>query len=206
MELQFYGANTISVSYKGTRIVVDDNLGQLASKSITKPEDVSLFTMAHEPVNSRLVFDKPGEYEVAEISIIGIPTRAHIDDDQSNNATMFKLIAGDISVLITGHIYPSLSDDQLETIGIIDILIIPVGGNGYTLDPQGALKIIRSVEPKIVIPSHYDDKSLKYPVVQQDLDMALKGLAMEPKETLTKLKVKTNELLDSTQLIILEKT
>ena len=205
MELQFYGASCLSLSYKSTRIVIDDNLSDLGAKSVLKPNDVALFTGSHEgKPQARLVFDGPGEYEVADISIIGISARAHMDED-GLRATMFKLISGETNVLVTGHIYPELSDAQLEAIGMVDVLVVPVGGNGYTLDPVGALKLIKAIEPKLVIPVHYADKYLKYPVPQQDLANVLKELGMEPKETVTKLRLKPGELTDITQLIILEK-
>ena len=60
------------------------------------------------------------------------------------------------------------------------MLVVPVGGNGYTVDPVGALKLIKDIEPKLVIPTHYADKALKYPVPQQDLAGALKEPGMEP--------------------------
>lgn len=207
MDIQFYGANCIVVSYKGKRIVIDDNLADLGDKSVTKAEDVALFTGAHGNVNARLIFDGPGEYEVGDISVTGIAARAHIDeDDKSRNATMFKLVAGEQSILITGHIYPELSEAQLENIGITDLLIVPVGGSGYTVDPIGALKLIKEIEPKQVVPVHYADKALNYPVPQQELSTALKEMSMEPKETVSKIKLKPAEASDTTQLVILEKS
>jgi len=206
MDLQFYGANCVSLTHRGTRIVIDDNLAELGAKSIVKPDDVALFTGPHRGATAgRLSFDSPGEYEVSDTSVIGIPARAHVDAN-GKNATMFKLIVGDQSVLITGHIYPELSENQLEAIGIVDLLIVPVGGNGYTTDPLGALKLIKAIEPKLIIPTHYADKALKFPVPQQELSAALKELAMEPKETVSKLKLKPSEITDITQLIILEKS
>lgn len=209
MDLQFYGANCVSVSYKGTRLMVDDNLEQLGAKKVTKPEDVALCTMHPKgPVAGRLVFDGPGEYEVSDISIIGIPARAHMEADEKNrDATMYKLVIGENSVLITGHIYPQLDDAQLEAIGMIDVMFVPVGGNGYTVDPVGAIKLIKAIEPKLVIPTHYDDNALKYPVPQQELSVALKEIGMEPKETISgKFKFKPTELTDVTQLVVLEKS
>src|SRR5579871_5779234 len=99
-------------------------------------------------------------------------------DEAGEQATMFKLIAGDQSVLISGHIYSKLSESQLEAIGIVDVLIVPVGGHGYTLDPTGALQLIKAIEPKLVIPTHYADKSLNYPVPQLELSEVLKELSM----------------------------
>ena len=207
MDLQFYGANCITLVHKGTRIVIDDNLADLGAKSVVKPDDVALFTGQHDGKGgARLAFDGPGEYEVGDTSVIGIAAQAHVDEPGTQRATMFKLVTGELSVLVTGHIYPELSDVQLEAIGMIDLLVVPVGGNGYTVDPVGALKLIKAIEPKLVIPTHYADKALNYPVPQQELANALKEMAMETKETVTKLKLKPNELSDVTQLIILEKS
>jgi len=207
MDIQFYGANCVTFTFKGKRVVVDDNLADLGGKTILKPDDVALFTSAHgAAVSSRLTLDGPGEFEVSDISIIGLIARAHIDEPGKKNATMFKLVFGELSVLVTGHVYPELSDAQLEAIGIIDVLIVPVGGNGYTLDPAGALKLIKDIEPKLVIPTHYADKALNFPVPQQDLSNALKELGMEPKETTAKLRLKPHELSDITQLTVLEKS
>lgn len=204
MDIQFHGANCISVTHKGSRIVIDDNLADLGAKGVTKADDVNLFTGPHGAGNGRLSFDGPGEYEVSDISVIGIAAQSHLDEG-GKNATMFKLIAGEESILITGHIFPKLSESQLEAIGIIDVLFVPVGGNGYTVDPIGALKLIKDIEPKLVVPTHFDDKSLKYSVPQQELSVALKEMAMEPKETIAKLKLKGHEHSDVTQLILLEK-
>ena len=206
MDIQFYGANCISVTHKSGRIIIDDNLVDLGAKSITKADDVVLFTGAHGQAAGRLTFDSPGEYEVADTSVVGIPARAHIDEPGTVNATMFKLVTGEHSMLVTGHIYPELSDTQLETIGMVDVLIVPVGGSGYTVDPVGALKLIKAIEPKFVVPVHYEDKALKFPVPQLSLAAALKELGMEPKETVSKLKIKRDELSDVTQLVILEKS
>ncbi len=205
MDLQFYGGNCISLTHKGVRVVVDDNLAELGGKTIVRPDDVALFTGPHGEVKARLTLDGPGEYEVSDISIVGIKARAHIDEPDQKNATMFKLLVGDLTILITGHVYPDVSDKQLEAIGLVDILFVPVGGNGYTVDPVGALKLIKEIEPKLVVPTHYADSVLKFPVPQQELAAALRELGMEPKETVTKLRLKPGEISDVTQLVVLEK-
>lgn len=208
MDIQFYGANCLVISTSGVRAVVDDNLAELGGKSVAKPGDLVLFTgpSSEVKVEAKLTIAGPGEFEVADFSIQGIPARAHMDEDKQRTATMYKLTSKDVTVLVLGHIYPDLSDTELETIGMVDVLVTPVGGNGYTLDPVGALGIIKKIEPKLVIPTHYADKALNFPVPQQSLEDALKGLAMEPKQSTAKLKVKPGELYDSTQLVVLEKS
>ena len=85
-------------------------------------------------------------------------------------------------------------------------MFVPVGNNGYTLDSIGALSLIKDIEPKLVIPTHYKSSSLKYPVDQSSLDQVLKDLPMEIKDRSNKLKIKQNDLSDITQLFILEES
>ncbi|MGD0284376.1 MAG: MBL fold metallo-hydrolase [Candidatus Saccharimonadales bacterium] len=207
MELRFYGANCLVFITRQTRVVVDDNLNELGSKTVLKADDIAVYTNQHslplKPV--KLVIDGPGEYEVSGVSIQGVGARSFIDEPNQKNATLYKLLIDDIRILITGHIFPELSDNELESIGAVDILCIPVGGNGYTMDSIGALGLIKKIEPKLIIPTHYAYKSLHYPVPQQSLEDVLKNIGMEPKETIQKLKIKPNDLLiDNTQLIIVE--
>ncbi len=207
MELQYYGGNCVRISTKKASIVIDDNLDSLGAKTITKAGDISLFTGPHAAVKTdvKIVLDQPGEYEVSDVSIQGIPAQAHIDEKGTHNATIYRLVVDDIRIAVVGHIYPELSGSQLEAINTVDVLIIPVGGNGYTVDPIGALKLIKDIDPKLVIPTHYAEKGLNYEVPQQSLEDALKGLSMEVHETVPKLKIKPAELADTTQLVVLEK-
>lgn len=207
MDVQFYGANCLSLTLKTTRIIIDDDLESLGKKTITKPGDVSLFTTRAPDFvikDVKIVIDCPGEYEVADISIVGIPARAHTDEPEKHSANIFKIVTNDISLVITGHIYPELTEGQLESIGMSDVLVIPVGGHGYTLDPSGALKVIKSIEPKVVIPTHYEQKGIKYPMPQETLETALSELSMAPKETVPKLRLRSSDLSDITELIVIE--
>lgn len=205
MEFQYYGGNCIKISTRQATFIVDDNLVALGAKSIVKPEDIALYTsLPTTKAEARLVITDPGEYEVSEVSIFGISARGNSEEAGQSSATIYKLQYEDTRVAILGHTYPDLSEDQLEEIGTVDILITPVGG-GNTLDSDGALKLIKKIEPKIVIPTHYDDKGLKYEVPQQALAEALKNLGMETKETLAKFKPKPTDYTDTTQVIVLEK-
>jgi Beta-lactamase superfamily domain len=205
MDVQFYGANCLVVTHKSARIVIDDNLAELGKKSITKPEDVALYTSVRPETSlARLVFDGPGEYEVGDVSVIGIDAKPFMNDDSGAMVTMYKLVSSELTILITGHILGDLTQSQLEQIGSVDILLVPIGNGGYTLDPIGVLKLIKDIEPKIVVPTHYAEAGIKYPVAQTDLKTAIKELAMDPKDTVNKLKIKPIDLTDVTQLFILE--
>ena len=207
MELQYYGANCVRIVTKKASIVIDDNLSELGLKSITKPSDISLRTSRTLPEHKAAKFsaEMPGEYEISGVIIHGVMARAHMDEEGKSTATIYTIEAEDIRVAVVGHIFPNLSEDQLEQIGHVDVVIVPVGGNGFTMDGVGALQIIKKLEPKMVIPTHYADKQIKYEVPQADLSDGLKGLAMEPSETVAKLRIKPSELTDTTYLVVLER-
>jgi len=205
MDLQYFGGDCLLLTDKGLRVILDDTLAELGAKAIIKPGDVVLYTSSHgrPTAEVRLFVDMPGEYEVSDLSIVGIAARGHMDEPKTKAATMYKIIADSTTYLFTGNIYPELSDEQLESIGMVDVMVVPVGGNGYTLDAGGALQLIKTIEPKVVIPVHYADGGLQYPVEQQSLDVALKNLGMEVRETTGKFRYKPAETGTTTQLIVL---
>lgn len=206
MELQFYGANCIKISAKKATVVVDDNLESLGQKSVTKADHISLRTSQIIPKHEvRFEADLPGEYEIAGVVIRGIAARAHMDAEDKQSAVIYTIEADDVRAAVLGHIYPELNEDQLEKIGQVDVLFVPVGNSGYTMDGIGALKVIKQIEPNVVVPTHYAEKGFKYEVDQTELSEALKSLGMEVSETLDKYKPKTGEISDNTLLVVLNK-
>jgi hypothetical protein len=207
MELQYYGANCLRLSARKAQIVVDDNLAQLGLKTVTRPTDISLRTNKLFPPHPDAAFsaEMPGEYEIAGVIINGIAARAHMDEEGTKNAVIYTIEADDTKVAIVGHIYPELSEDQLAAIGLVDLAVVPIGGNGYTLDGIGALKVIKQIEPKVVIPTHFNDRAIRYEVPPAELADAVKNLGMEIAETVAKYKIKPADLSDTTKLVVLER-
>ncbi len=206
MEFQYFGGNCISITMKKSTLVIDDNLNELGLKTVTKSENVALFTqLPNNAPESRLKITDPGEYEVSDVSIFGIRSRSHMDEVSAQSATIYKIQFDDLRVAIIGHIHPDLSEDQLEEIGIVDLLIIPVGGNGYTLDAVGAMQVIKKIGPKIVIPTHYEDSKINYPVPQQPLSEALKVFSVDASDPIAKFKPKPIDFSDNMQVIVLER-
>jgi L-ascorbate metabolism protein UlaG (beta-lactamase superfamily) len=205
MEAEFYGANCIRLRTKNVSLVIDD-YEKDKGRIITKPSDVAVFTKENNKnVDCAFSVDQPGEYEVNDVSIQGIAVRSHTDNEDEKTSTLYRFIINDFRIVVTGHIYPDLSEQQLESIGMIDILFVPVGGNGFTLDSIGALKVIKKIGPSIVVPTHYADKGIKYEVPQAELAEVRKTLSMEPAEELDQLKLKSREFAEGTKLVILNK-
>ncbi len=207
MEIQFYGANCIKISTKKSTVVIDDNLSSLGGKDVAKAGDIVLSTNQDIAVNkdkSLIFIDGPGEFEVSDISIKGIAARSHMDQSGASSTTIYRIECADLRVAVVGHIHPDLDEKTLEEIGIIDVLLVPVGGSGYTLDPIGAKKVITEINPRIIIPTHYSDGSLKYEVAQTTLDEALKTIG-STSETVSKFKPKVADLDEAAKVVVLEK-
>ena len=67
---------------------------------------------------------------------------------------MFLIESEDLRVAHLGDLGCLLDADQLDALGRVDVLMIPVGGF-YTIDPAQALEVARQLDPRIIIPMHY---------------------------------------------------
>lgn len=206
MEIQFYGANCVRIGNKKVSVLIDDNLADYGLVSVATSDDIALFTLDKGTKNPyHFLIEGPGEYEISEVSVRGIPTRAHLDES-GQRATMYSIQLQGFSVGIIGHVHPDLTDDQLEALGLIDVLIIPVGGNGYTLDATGAASLVKKIEPKIVIPTHYAENGVKYEVPQAELSLFLNEIGSSEPDVVDILKLKESELGDKTRVVVLNRT
>jgi len=146
------------------------------------------------------LINSPGEYERQGTFVYGI--LGWHDDKQSERNIMYKISSEDINLLHLGDMGKELTDDQLEKIGDVDVLLIPIGGN-YTIDYKKALEVIAQIEPKIAIPMHYktaDNKASKLAAI----DDFLKHCGMRVEKT-DKLKLTKKDLAnEDTRVVVLE--
>jgi L-ascorbate metabolism protein UlaG (beta-lactamase superfamily) len=195
-EVEYKGANCVSISTKKGTIVTDPKLSLVGLKDANVKDAIEVSTEARFALNAetaRLNIEGPGEYGIADFDIHGIAAQRHLDAD-GKASTIYRIEAGEIRVALIGNIYEKLSEAQLEEIGLIDVLIIPVGGNGYTLDATGAATLTRQIDPKIVVPVHYADSAINYEVAQDTFDIFAKELGGIIEEA-PKLKLKTAAVL-----------
>lgn len=180
MDLQYFGANNLKITTKKSIIALDPISDITQLKGDLKKVNAILATQAvfvpKELSPEVFLIDGPGEYEFEDYSVKGIAAQPHTGSAGDKSATIYRLWNNENAILFTGHIDPKLSEDQLEAVGLIDVLVIPVGGNGYTLDAVGAAAVTRAVEPKVVIPVHSKDDGLSYDVPQAEIELFVKEL------------------------------
>jgi len=146
-----------------------------------------------------------GEYEVKGVAITGI---ASFHDDKSGKErgknVIYTFDSDELRVCHLGDLGHELSEKDVNKIGDIDVLMIPVGGV-YTIDLKQAVKVIKQIGPSIVIPMHYktkehDKKFEKCSTLKEFVD----EIQLEPVKA-QKLVVKKLELPEEMQLAVLER-
>jgi L-ascorbate metabolism protein UlaG (beta-lactamase superfamily) len=203
VEISFLGMNCVRITGKDIAILVDP----IAGSELKQSNDVTLLSQVttNLPSKTGIVIDSPGEYEVKGSMITGAPARLHIDpEEQGQQGTIYSVNVEGINVAVLGNIAPELKDDQVEALGAVDVLVLPVGNHGLTLDAQAAAAIISQLEPKYVVPTHFDDGKSKFEVSQDKVDSFLKetGSTVEPQ---AKLRVSTRDLPAETTVVVLQR-
>jgi L-ascorbate metabolism protein UlaG (beta-lactamase superfamily) len=188
--------------------VVDGAVSAVGLKDVKVKDAIYLATQdGFAPkVEDGMLIDGPGEYEVKDVSIKGIPAERMIDHDKSQKATIYRIATSQVSVVVLGHVAIPLSEQQLEDIGVVDIVIVPIGGNGYTFDAHQAVETIGQIGPKVVIPTHYEDGATKYEVPQMSLEAFVKELGATEHVTVAKYKIKNGILPEVLTLVELTRS
>jgi L-ascorbate metabolism protein UlaG (beta-lactamase superfamily) len=110
------------------------------------------------------IIDKASEFCACDIHINGIPS--YHDKDKGakrGDNIIFTFKMDDYTLCHLGDLGHTLSNDDIDAIGNVDILFIAVGGN-YTIDGKEASEITKKIDPKIVIPMHYKTSNLSFPL------------------------------------------
>ena len=195
MEISFKGANSVVIKGKSGTIVTDPT-DNVEVKEINNKDAITIVTQDDFiPKKADFVINMPGEYEHNDISILGVPVQRHIDPE-GKAGVMYRIIMDGVRIAVTGHINAPINDDDMETLGMVDVLIIPVGGGGYTLDAKDAASVTNQISPKVVIPTHFEDKDIKYEVPQESVDLFTKEVGANNIEKVSSFKTKNGAMPD----------
>jgi len=216
MNITWYGQSCFQISSSQGKnnhvsIVIDPFDESIGLKLPKLQADIVLVTHDHFDHNnikavsdSPLVIKGPGEYEIKGVFVRGIP--GFHDNSQGaerGNVTIYTIEAEGMRICHLGDLgQKELSSDQLDKIGEVDILMIPVGGI-YTINAGEAIKVMAQIEPRIIIPMHYKIPKLK--IKLDDIDKFLKNLGMKKPESLPKLSIRKKDIsTEEAKIIVLE--
>ena len=199
MKINWLGQSCFKIVTKETTIITDPFGKDIGLKP--PHYEASLVTVSHDHNDHNnvsalrgtpFVVDGPGEYDLKGVFIWGIDSFHDNKDGKERGVnTIFIIEAEGMRICHLGDLgQKELTDEQLEKIGEIDILMIPVGGV-YTIDSEEAATVINQIEPKIVIPMHYKIPGLNIKI--QGIEPFLKEMGTE-KEVIEQLVIKKNDL------------
>lgn len=170
MIITYQGAESFKISQGDLSIAVNPISKDSKFKARSAGADITLITTNHPDMNGAdqtsrgdkesFVITGPGEYEVKDVSIRGFLSESMYGREKRLN-TIYQIGFEGMDLCFLGALSnPELSPDTIENLEEIDILFVPIGGEGV-LDPAAAYKLAVSLEPKVIIPMHYTNDTLK---------------------------------------------
>lgn len=164
INIEYFGHASFGISdSKGMEIVTDPydpTVGYTFPSISTKILTVSHDHFDHNYVAAlkgyeQLIFASTGSFKNGDIKIKGIASwHDNVQGALRGPNTIYTYEINDIKVCHLGDLGEQLSKEQLKSIGKVDVLMIPVGGC-FTIDSEEAIKVINSINPKVIIPMHY---------------------------------------------------
>jgi len=152
-----------------------------------------------------LIIRGAGEYESKGVKVYGSQTYHDAEQGAKRGTnTIYQIIIDGVSILHCGDLGHLLSDKLLDTIDQVHVLLIPVGGV-YTINEKEALKVIRQLEPALVIPMHYKAPGMISAFDQlAPLEAFLKEIGKNP-APIAKLSIACDKLPSELEVVVLER-
>jgi L-ascorbate metabolism protein UlaG (beta-lactamase superfamily) len=209
MEIVWYGQTCFRLSERGFSSVVTDpyppetGLAYARSRAhvVTVSYDDDACRYVHGVRGPYKLFDGPGEYETGGVFVTGISTFADGNEGAIRGLnTVFLFDFGGLTVCHLGYLGHVPTQSQVEDLGTVDVLLLPVGG-GDNLTPAQASELISLFEPGIVIPMYYKIPGLAMQL--GSLDRFRKEVGLETLKSEDTLKVSKSNISEETEIIIL---
>ncbi len=223
MIIQWHGQSCFQItSSQGknnhVNIVIDPFSEEIGLRLPKLEADILLVTHSHpdhnnikavsgssaNSVKTPFLVDGPGEYEIKGVFIQGIPAwHDSVLGKERGSNTIYIIETEEFKLCHLGDFgQKELTPEQVEEIGEVNILMIPVGGV-YTISAKEAVKVMSQIEPNITIPMHYQIPKLK--VKLDGLDKFLKTMGVKSITPLPKLSLKKKDiLLEEAKIVILQ--
>jgi L-ascorbate metabolism protein UlaG (beta-lactamase superfamily) len=160
--------------------------------------DITLITTNHPDYNGSeqtehggkvpFVIKDAGEYEVNNIFIKAFGSETKLSEGKKEKTYQnisYVFVIDGIRVTFLGALSTMLKPEHKEIIDETDVLFVPVGHDGFLLNPYDAKKLAVSLEPKLIIPMDYDEQSLP---------IFLKEAGAEKIEPVEKLTIKKKDI------------
>mgnify|MGYP001617418548 CR=1 FL=1 len=186
MVINWYGEGSFKIQSSNIVIVTDPFESSVGLTAPRFKSDLVLQTK----INPAYISEKssetrnvsgPGEYEVQGVQIAGFAAAHKIIGD----GAVYRLKMEEMSLGVLGPLSSGdLNEAALEALSNLEILFVPAGGSPM-IAPEDAAKLVKKLEPRIVIPCFFKIPGLKRPAEDMEKFAKALGLHAEPEEKLT---------------------
>ena len=176
MVISYQGVQSFRVQFGDTVLAFDPVSKKSKFKAGNFGADIALISINHPDMNGvdqvsrgekqAFIINGPGEYEIQGVFIKGLPSSSNYGlPAQAGGSerlnTIYTVNLENMNLCFLGALgNAEIPSETKAGIDGIDILFVPVGGDGV-LDASDAYKFAVSLEPSIIIPMNFDEKSLK---------------------------------------------
>ena len=210
MEIAWHGYSCFRLTERNSASIVTDPFNK--SIGLASPRlKADVVTISHDApghsnsdnVKGARTITGPGEYEIGGAFITGVNTSSNKQEENPETSpnTAYVIDYDSASVCHLGDMNAIPSQTQIEALGTVDVLLVPVGG-GKGLNAAQAAEIISLIEPSIVVPMHYRVGKVK--VNLDPLSRFLKEMGLGKVNSEPNLKVIKSSLPEETQVRVLE--
>lgn len=160
VEIRYHGHNMVAIQDRLHRVLIDPYQPHLGFPVPSVTADLVLISernLANDNLKAvqgpPRVFGEPGMFVVGDLTVVGVPTSLSTSKSARNTAFRFKL--GGVDVVHLGEAETAdLTDQENALLRGADLMFVPVGG-GSSLDASAAAAVVRTLAPRVAIPTHY---------------------------------------------------
>lgn len=205
MEIIWYGLSCFRLKERKHATIVTDPYANKVGLSAPKIRG-DVVTISHNApghnaatavTGAEHILTGPGEYEIGNVFITGATTASKKSPDKN---VLFTFDYDGLTVAHLGDMQTVPSQSQIETLEMVSILLVPVGG-GNSLNAAQAAEVVSMLEPNIVIPMHYQIPGLKIDL--DPIDRFLNEMGVTDIEEETSLKISMSSLPEETETVLL---
>ena len=211
MDITYLGHSAFKLKGKTASVITDPYQSKIGLKFPKQQADIVTVSHLHDDHNAvelvagePFVVSGPGEYEIKGIKIVGVPS--FHDDKKGAERGKNNIFSFQIDGLRICHLgdlgQKDLGSEQIEDIGSVDILFVPVGGT-YTIDAAEAAEVTAALEPEIVVPMHYLETGIATKL--DSVDKFLKEMGVEKHSPQTKISLTKDKLPEELAVVVLQK-
>ncbi len=207
MDITWYGHSCFRLTERGKAAAVTDPYNGDIGYKLPRKLRADIVTISHEASGhnnrdwprSTYVISGPGEYEIGGVFVIAVAM--HHPDEPARQNIVYVLDFDGLNVLHLGDLSYVPTQSEVETLGAVNVALVPVGG-GNALNAGQAAEVISLIEPDIIIPMHY--KTPYTPLELEPLDKFLKVMGLGNVQPQEMLRVSAAEIPEQPQVVVLE--